>query len=113
MIVFLAIAQIFATGFVLWHAICAINSMSHKTSHGVRAGMVLIATGCFFEIAQTAFFDHVPDVPETLTMLGVAIGTAYNRRSARCPCIMNGSLFCAKSRKSIPIQEASDEHRHA
>lgn len=109
----LVISQVLATSFLVWHSICALNSMSHKTSHGVRAGVILISVGCFFELTQTVLLNHIPDAPEVMTMIGLAIGTAYNRRGARCPCIMNGTEFCTKSSKKTPIKEVRDEHRHA
>lgn len=85
----LTIIECAAALFVLWHAVCALNSMSHRSNHGMRAGVVLIAVGTFFEMAQVALFGHRPDLPETLTLLGLAIGTYFNRRTGRCPCLFD------------------------
>ena len=83
----LSIIQTLAAGYVLWHALCAINAMSRRTHHGIRAGVVLIAIGAFFEMAQI-LWAHVPDLPEIILLVGVAVGTHYNKRAGRCPCVV-------------------------
>jgi hypothetical protein len=87
MIAALSILQTVAAVYVLWHALCAINAMTHRTHHGIRLGVLLIAIGAFFEAAQI-LWAHEPDIPEILILLGVAIGTHYNKRAARCPCVV-------------------------
>lgn len=83
----LSIIQAIAAGYVLWHALCAINAMSRRTHHGVRVGVILIAVGSFFECAQI-LWAHAPNIPEILILIGVAVGTHYNKRANRCPCVV-------------------------
>ncbi len=87
MILALSVLQTIAAIYVLWHAVCAINAMSPRTHHGIRIGVTMIAVGAFFEAAQI-LWGHVPDIPELLMLAGVAVGTHYNKRSGRCPCVV-------------------------
>lgn len=85
----IAIIQCAAALFVLWYAICALNAMNPRTAHGLRMGVVLIAVGTFFTFVHVSFFGHRPELPEVLTLVGLALGTYYNRRTARCPCLFD------------------------
>ena len=87
MTLLISIIQTIAAAYVLWHALCAINAMSVRTHHGVRVGVILIAIGAFFEMAQI-LWQHQPDMPEMLVLIGIAIGTHYNKRANRCPCVV-------------------------
>lgn len=73
--------------FVLWHCICALNAMTPRTRHGLRAAVSVLAIGCFAEGAMV-IAGHSPGLGELLLVAGLALGTHYNRRVGICPCVV-------------------------
>lgn len=81
------IAVFFGAAYVCYFCICAVNAMNTRTQHGMRIAVAVLASGCFFEAAQVFVPDYVPSLGEVLIIAGLAIGTAFNRREAICPCV--------------------------
>lgn len=71
---------------IVWLSLCNINRMTPTTRHGVRAAVVLIATGAFSALAADLIFTRTPGLAEWLLTIGVATGLLADRRSAACPC---------------------------
>lgn len=70
---------------IMVYSVLAINKMSLKTNHVMRAAYILMATGSFGELAHIFVKDHLPSIEEALFILGVGIFIVAERRILRCP----------------------------
>lgn len=81
------VAQFVGCVYLVWHAFCSAWSMSSKTNHGIRLGVIFIGTGALHE-AMAVLVGHVPDWAEVITITGLCLITFFNQRASRCPCIV-------------------------
>ena len=72
---------------VLWHCVCAINVMTSDTDHGLRLAIIAMACGAFAELAGIVA-GSLPDIPETLLLVGFVAMIYTNRRRTSCPCLV-------------------------
>ncbi len=85
----------FCAAVVLFNAFTALNRMTAKTHHGIRAAFVLIAAGAFGELMAIMQDEHIPGIAESLFFVGVGFLNFIDRRAlVRCPYLPAGADLC-------------------
>lgn len=88
----LQILVCFAAAITATYCLAAINRMTGKTHHGVRAAYVLIAAGAFGEIIGV-LEGHMPGIAESLFVLGCGLLDFVDRRAIVRRALITDRVF--------------------